>query len=337
MNCYFGDPGIHNCKFFAKVHPTMASGSVIEPDLSLPSHASTEQYRHSHNYDGDRIAVYTLAALGNGGGPALITALEASDQCLHDTCQLAPGFDDFVDCPLRTVYEHHLAHVASSHSYYPTLFIVAHRPDYQTNGVLLVNLDVDCDGRVDFVHLPIDEAAGAFANLSIANMDWEDYKDDNNGGDPPGDDNNGGDPPGDAGRLFAVYTTDRANMTNIVDDLEPGWYTRPDTANRCEGVCTYQAPPDPWQQMVNMHPWCCYRAEGAYHPQLYICADHKDYQRNGVLLVKQEWDGNINRTPRELCRLGKTTPVHTQRRPVATAVAAITAIADGTQPWTTGD
>ncbi len=50
--------------------------------------------------------------------------------------------------------------------------------------------------------------------------------------------------------------------------------------------------------MIERHPWCVYRADGDL--QLFICADRKDIKREGVLLVKMDWDGNVDRDPDEL-------------------------------------
>ncbi|KAI9818358.1 MAG: hypothetical protein M1826_001380 [Phylliscum demangeonii] len=324
--------------------------SAHTPDLSLPSHAPTQKYQDEPDHSGLPAAVYSLVELGaEGGAAALNRILETDDPHLHGTCRVAPQFN-FVGRPLRDAYLYHVEHVAPSGAYHPTLFLVAHRPDYQQHGVLLVNLDVDLDTRVDTCRVSAQQAASAYVNLAIANMNWDELKNDelpstlaSVSGDPDG-------APIDAARApshpppppstpppgkphFAVYTTAGADMTRLRDHLEPGWHKRGLAMARCDTVCTYEAPPDPWQEMVKMHPWCCCRARGSLHPQLYLCADHKDFETKGLLVVKQEWDGNLNRPAQDLLDLAKSAPARSKRVPTKEALDTIQALADGTRQW----
>lgn len=311
--------------------------ALTTPDLTLPPRAPTERYQDDGSYDSVPAAVYILVDLGPGGSDNLIKALEADDDDLQDTCRLAPTYD-FVGHSLRAVYEYHLEHVAPSRSYHSTLFIAVPDPDYKTNGVLLVNLDVDLTCRVEICRIGVDKAATAVVNLAIANMDWEEIKQDEL---PSAVESITRGPEVAPSRVshtqdhpaFAAYDIIGANLRKVHDLLEPGWAEKAADDNRCRPVCTYEDPPDPWQEMIEMHPWCCYRAQGTFHPQLFICVDRKDVEGEGVLLVKMDWDGNIDRDPNELIQMGTQATIHTRRCPVAEAIATLTSIATGERAW----
>lgn len=284
-------------------------------------------------------AVYTLVDLGPRGGDELIKALEAGEEDLQGTCRLAPEYN-FAGRPLRAVYDYHLEHVAPLGSLHPTLFIVAHHPDYKDERVLLVNLDVALDCRVDVCRIPVDQAASAAINAAIGNSDWEEIKE---GAEDDEDDEEeelaageGNKNPDSTERqglpVFAAYDIADANLSEVHGRLEPDWAKKAPAEQRCSTVCTYEGP-DAWKEMIEMHPWSCYRAEGEFHPQLFICADRKDVDSEGVCLVKMDWDGNIDRDPDELIEIGSQATVHTRRCPVDQAISTLTSIATGESAW----
>ncbi len=314
------------------------------PDLTLPPHAPSkiERYREG-SYSLLPTAVYAIVDLGPGGGEALIRALEARDENVRDTCRLVTD-STFAGQPLRAAYDYHLEHVAPSRSCHPTLFIVSVSPDSQKHGVLLVNLDADVEGRIDTCRLSIDDAALDAVNLKIGNEDWEEVKDhgwsdeiegasgaaepSSTTASPSTSTEHPSHPP-----IFAVYSTVGADMIALQHELEPGWTKKALPQRRCRMICNYAGSPDPDQEMISKHPWCCWRTQGSVHPQLFICADRPDVQRDGVALVKMDWDGRVDRDPNELFRMAPEYSVDRQRCPPADALARLTSIARGERPW----
>ncbi|KND92804.1 hypothetical protein TOPH_02828 [Tolypocladium ophioglossoides CBS 100239] len=82
----------------------------------------------------------------------------------------------FVGETLQAIVDYHLEH-CHGEEYDPIRFIVAVSKDWNEDGVLLVTLDDDelaC--QPDKIRLKAKRAGLAVANLQIANMDWEDFK-----------------------------------------------------------------------------------------------------------------------------------------------------------------
>ena len=306
-------------------------------DLILPSTAPTQEYRKA-SHIGALFTVYTLVDLGpDDVATELLRAVEGDDPNCRSTCKLAPMYD-FRGQPLKAVYDYHLE-LAHLGQYHPTLFVVAVDQDYMKTGVLLVNLDVDLDCHVDTCRIKVKEAALALINISIANMDWEDFKEDElsqenpaNTGKATGNsaeaENALQSPPSKPKHVFDIYTTADANMTTIPKQLDPCWDKRHPTYSPCRSVCSYIDFADPWQQMINSHPWNCKR-DPELHRQLYICADKKDVEAEGVILVQEAWDGNIDRDPAELVRIGSDLTVRSHRCILSETIELLTSIARG--------
>jgi hypothetical protein len=229
------------------------------PDLSLPPKAPIDS--HEERCLCDHAAVYTLVALGTNGLDGLLKALSHNDDELYrHVCALLPKHN-FCDAPLKDVYDYHLQLETEKGTFNPTLFIVAQYQDYEKNGVLLVNLDTDLKGTVDTCRMKASEAASAVMNLEIANMDWEDYKENEykmlglpppsagasetgnalssnqTGAQQPPDQSSSASP-----HAFGVYTTAGANMTAICSQLEPDWLkSRPrcGCAMSSAAICIY--------------------------------------------------------------------------------------------------
>lgn len=303
-------------------------------ELSLPPKAPTESYQQER-HNTDKLAVYTLVDLANNGIRGLIKSLENNDDKLRGACCPAPKYD-FDGGSLHEVYDYHLK-FATENSLHPTLFIVAHNQDYEKKGVLLVNLDTDMKCSVDTCRMKVAEALSAGVNLQIANMDWEDFKEDELPSTPA---NNVGErnsaqvshfesqqpaQPSAPHHIFGVYTTAGTNMTDIRGLLEPDWSDKPPKAWLCESVGSYTDYPDPWTRLIKYHPWNC-RRNPRLHRQWCICADEKDAKEHGVLLVHIDWDGNVDRDPDELLKVGLEVDVKTKRSSVTSAVANLTTL-----------
>lgn len=300
---------------------------MFPPDVNLPPKSPTESYHHeSHNCD--KLAVYTLVDLGINGIHDLLKSLENNDENLRDTYRLPLKYD-FEGASLKDVYDYHLK-LGSEKSHHPTLFIVAYSPDYEQNGVLLVNLDTDLECSVDTCRMNVSEALLAAVNLMIANMDWEDFKEDELPL-PPTKRASAPEKPSGPERpsqsvsphhVFGMYTTAGADMTDIRALVEPDWRDKSPGTHVCESIGSYTDYPDPWNQLIKHHPWNC-RRNPRLHRQWFICADRQDYREHGVLLVHIDWDGNIDIDPDELLKIGETADVMTERSTVKNTIATL--------------
>lgn len=305
----------------------------VSPDLSLPAKAPTTSLQNeSHNCD--KVAVYTLVDLGINGIQGLLKALVHNDDKLQDAYRLPPKYD-FKGTSLKAVCDYHHK-LREDKSLHPTLFIVAQHPDYPKYGVLLVDLE-----RVDTCRIKTSEALSAVMNLMIANMDWEDFKEDElplppstragekantRTSNQAGSQRPGQSQPSSApSHTFAVYTTAGADMTSIRALLEPNWRDKAPKTHLCESIASYTDSPDPWNQLIKHHPWNC-RRNKRLHRQWFICADKKDPKEGGVLLVRIDWDGNIEMDPNELLKIGERADIRTERSVVENAIANLTAL-----------
>ena len=301
------------------------------PDLTLTYKSPYESYQHeSHNTD--KIAVYTLVGLGEDGSDGLVKALENDDGNLRNAASLPPRYD-FAGRSLRDVYDYHLQ-LGREQTHHPTLFIVAYVEDYQKNGVLVVELDTDLKCSVDTCRRKTADALLDCVNLEISNMDWEELKDDEL---PPPDELSGqDDAPGSAQpasqstvhpspsrSTFGAYgTVEGANMTAARGLLEPDWLDKARGDWLCEAVCSYTDTPEPLNEVRKWHPWNC-RSNPRLHRNWCICVDGKNPKENGVLLLRIDWDGNIDRDPNELLRVGLEGSFETERSPVDRALATL--------------
>ena len=308
---------------------------LTTPDLSLSPKSPTQLYnKESHNTD--KLAVYALVDLGDTGIQGLVKALEHNDNKLRSAYRLAPKYD-FNGESLKSVYNYHLK-LGSERSHHPTLFIVAHDQDYGEHGVLLVNLETDLKCSVDICRMKATEALAAGMNIAIANMDWEDFKED----ELPLTQSGGGSEKGGVqidqtksqssglsyapSYVFSAYTTAGADMTEIRTLLEPDWRDKTSKTELCQSVCSYTDYPDTWNELIKHHPWNCLR-NPRLHRQWCICADNKHPKEEGVLLVHIDWNGNIDRNPSELFKVGLGVDVTTERSSVENAIASLAAFA----------
>ena len=310
----------------------MSSSSA--PNLDLPAKAPTESYSHeSHNCD--KLAIYTLVDLGHDGVNDLVQALKNGDDNLREAYKLPPKHD-FCGKPLRDVYDYHLQ-LGGEKTHHPTLFIVAHTRDYGTSGVLLVNLNTDLKGGVDTCRLRSVEALLAGVNLAIGNMDWEDYKEDelalpssgHSGEKTPQQTHQptsqSSDRQSHSDFTFGAYgIAAGANMTAIRGLLEPDWREKDPKTWLCEAVCSYTDYAEPMSEVIKYHPWNC-RRNPRLHRQWCICVDGTSPAEVGVLLVHINWDGDMERDPNELLKIGPEAQVRTERVAVDAALATLQA------------
>ena len=306
------------------------------PDLALPFKAPTERYTHE-NHDSDKFAVYTLVDLGAAGIDGLLKTLEDDDENLRDTQGLPPKYD-FRSQSLKDVYDYHLK-LGREKTHHPTLFIVAQNEDYKRDGVLLVDINFDLEGGVDTCRISASEALLAAVNVNIANMDWEDFKDEelplpeaSSGASGSVDAPSTTQPTGSTSVqtrpypvIFAAYGIAKdVDMTAAHKLLEPDWQGKAIEARLCHDICSYGENAEPMAEVMWQHPWICGR-NPRLHRQWCICVDSQNPAEEGVLLVQLGWDGNIERTPNELLKRGLVKDAVAERSPVGMALAMLKA------------
>ncbi|KAH0566176.1 hypothetical protein GP486_000429 [Trichoglossum hirsutum] len=300
----------------------------MQPDLTLPSKAPTELF-HGDAL-GKPFAVYMLADFQDGEAEELRKFI-ASDE--YDV-RFAPRYN-FAGQALRAVFDYHLK-LAEGGIYHPTLFVVAVQKTWSKDGVLLVSLNCDGECGVDTCRMRAEDVASAMVNLEIANMDWEEFKDSELPSVESVTAGLGGtifesaDNKKPPHHTFGIYTTAGANMTNIRVQLEPDWDRKQPEDYICEFAGNMTAYPDPWGEVLSYHPFVCRRVK-ALHRQLFICADKKDVEKEGVLLCKMDWDGNIDRE--DVLEVGNNENTKTRRCPVGEAASTLVEIADHKREW----
>ncbi|KAH0008174.1 hypothetical protein KCU78_g11380, partial [Aureobasidium melanogenum] len=132
-------------------------------------------------------AAYTLISLDHDGQQRFLKDLNTGDMTTSN-CILAPQ-SDFSGRTLRDIYDHHIeASKEDDNEMHPHLFIVADQEDWHTKGVLVVYLhagremnkhdseDFECESTVGVLRCGIDMADCVCCNLEIANVDWTEYK-----------------------------------------------------------------------------------------------------------------------------------------------------------------
>jgi hypothetical protein len=90
------------------------------------------------------------------------------------------------------------------------------------------------------------------------------------------------------------------------------------------------------EEAVNRFPWFCYanRFEPLFNRQYFIWFDHETVKDEGVVLVRYDWDGDIEKTEEELWDFKELDAVRTIRVPAKDAMAKIlTAAKDGSDDW----
>lgn len=204
--------------------------------------------------------------------------------------------------------------------------------------MVLGNLYVDSKCHADTCHVDAKEAASALMNISISNMHWLDFKeqeaeeffqppssvDAKNAVENPSGEMIWQIPRSAPEHVFAVYTCAGANMTMIQQQLDSDWKNRHPMDPPCRVLGSYPN----FAKVIKMHPWNCQRSSAIY-PYLFICADKKHVESEGVLLVQETWDGNIERDPADLIQIVSNIAYRTYRCHVSKAIALLMSIVSG--------
>lgn len=150
----------------------MAGSAMYLPPAALPIADAT--IYSDENHDCHQIAVFVLidpSAVNVEASIATITQAVGTE----DVASFMHGVH-LADHSLRDILNYHL----QSRKWYPnhhlTLFLVVRSPNIEIDGVLLVEANVDLEGRVEKVRLPVAEALSIAISLNIGNMSWDEVK-----------------------------------------------------------------------------------------------------------------------------------------------------------------
>jgi hypothetical protein len=152
----------------------MASTRELEDTLPL-----TAPLTRNGGFEDRKIAIYTTIAVEASQLQQLEQDLrDADDISDEDVAQLVPQphFDSVLD-----IYNHHvgLGEHNNTQDHDPSYFIVADQENWKQKGVLFVNLTADTEQRESFIGVcrcDLETATLIKANLEVSNMDWVDYK-----------------------------------------------------------------------------------------------------------------------------------------------------------------
>jgi hypothetical protein len=152
----------------------MASTRDLEDTLPL-----TAPLTRNGDFEDRKIAIYTTLSLKASQLQQLEQDLrDANDISDEDVAQLVPQphFDSVLD-----IYNHHvgLGEHNNTQDHDPSYFIVADQENWKQKGVLFVNLTADTEQRESFIGVcrcDLETATLIKANLEVSNMDWVDYK-----------------------------------------------------------------------------------------------------------------------------------------------------------------
>ena len=160
-------------------------------DLILPAKVPDNRNDYLES-DLGAFSIYTLVGLGPDGIHGLKTALvNGHAKATNDPGPLPseyihiPPRYDFSGYRLRDIYNYHLDRRDAARGQtelHPrdridqTLFFVAYSPNYEQDGVLLVNLDIDGESSISTCPVELSHAILDAVNLQIANEGWDDMK-----------------------------------------------------------------------------------------------------------------------------------------------------------------
>ncbi|KAI5237581.1 hypothetical protein E4T42_09180 [Aureobasidium subglaciale] len=121
--------------------------------------------------------IYSLIAYDDNDPAKLESDINSAEDSTHHSVIITTP--DFSSGTLRDIYEHHIRYRDKNNGIHPSLFIVIDQRDYQSKGVLLVDLQVmtdTCQSVIGVLRCNYSDADLYCANLDIGNMIFIDYK-----------------------------------------------------------------------------------------------------------------------------------------------------------------
>lgn len=339
------------------------------PDLTLPAKAPGMERYHNTPMKILPVALYTIVDLTDDELRELGEACESQcDQEPESTVRLAPRCK-FVGQPLRAAFDYHLE-LGKAGAYDPTYFIAAISRAWRSDGVLVVTLEtddeLDCD--VDSFRVKAEDSGVMMVNLQISNSRWAEEKegyaldDDDDGGDDNDDDGDGdndkdnddddddhNDNEGDenenhgdsdqpskpppVGFFIGVYTVQGLVKKTLLKAIEPAAEVKTPEEFCCRIQAYLPFDADIIAEACKLHPQKVHENK-FLHKQMFLVADSKNIQKDGIALVHIDRDGNVSDKSRETLQdIGKTSERKTQRCECKQAVPTLCTIAGNYRKW----
>lgn len=154
----------------------MPTTEDIETSLPLTAGAPVGRAPEGYNF-----LVYTTADLNEKQRETLLSDIHNHPDTATIS-KLAPG--SYAGNSVRDVYQQHIDIRDREPKAHPTIFIIADRADWKTDGVLVLNLEARTEEKyprhvIGVVRIAVSGALGAeliCLNLEIGNMTWTDVK-----------------------------------------------------------------------------------------------------------------------------------------------------------------
>lgn len=216
--------------------------------------------------------------------------------------QWAPSPRSYLDSSVAAIVRHHRSDPGNFDKIY---FIVADREDWESEGILAVNLDFE--GFIDATRMKANVAGSAIPSVSIVNTEWYEALSNSTSGFYP------------KGR-FAVYASEEVGDVEkeggLLENLNSGLESRKDNSPAtCRNAPKLGSDVD---AIAKDHGKIA--AEGNFDPAMFIVADQADWNEDGVWIVRIGESGNP-----DACR-----------RPVDVAAEVLVWVHQGLSTWQGG-
>ncbi|KAI1295113.1 hypothetical protein F5Y03DRAFT_310608 [Xylaria venustula] len=281
---------------------------------------------------------------------------------------------NLVGQPLLAALTDHLINM-SARQFDPFYFAAVVDRNWRESGVILVTLNDHSDEvlcHIDRMRVPAKDAGLVLVNVQIANVDWDEYKEDyeSSQGDDEDDDHDddrdqgrSGEPSlarhgelegtdeeysdgasntlPNVGYWIGLYTIPEIDYETVMRELHPAWGSPVPTSElicRPEGRVPSGDDDKMVAEATRMHPMRC-RNNPHLHRSMFLIVDTPKYEEEGILLVQMDWDEKAvedkDNDLAALSDLGKAAKTDTQRLPFlnATTITIFNEIKAGYRPW----
>jgi hypothetical protein len=143
--------------------------------------------------------------------------------------------------------------------------------------------------------------------------------------------------------LVFQYNNGRQELGTPAELLDKQWTRRPEGEERIIFAPTFIMPKKgrpidikySFDEALRRFPAFCrqFRFTRTLVKEYFICVDNADVEKEGVLLTRVDWDGDVSKTEDELMELGLKDKVTVWRVPVKEAYETLRAVVEGTKAW----
>ncbi|KAI5240594.1 hypothetical protein E4T43_05981 [Aureobasidium subglaciale] len=278
-------------------HLVMASTKELEDTLPLHD-PHPDPFGHTL---GRRWPIYSLIAYDDKNLAKLESDINNAEDSTHNSVLITTP--DFSSSTLRDVYGYHIALRDKDNGIHPSLFIVIDQKDYQSKGVLLVDLQVMTDTSrnvIGVLRCSYSDADLYCANLDIGNMSFIDYKEEEQelrGGEDPYENTRyfGKDPKQvkDTGKQHYAWYSNIKKPGPMQELAEPGWLDMAHGESRLHSAEGWFDAADPWQNIRREFPFRCLQ-QPELHRKLFLVLEKDARKSDTIAICRAEWDGDLS-------------------------------------------